>query len=323
MLTVAHACAAAMACASALIAQQRTLVVDRINGPYTEITQAVAAAQPGDRIEVHATPALYYYGAVTLSSGIDIDAAPGSLVLRVVVQNLPASQSVRIQGLTIDTTFDQAPRLQILNCQGPVHVHEVTVSGGSVITGSPAVALSSCSMNGDVNIGPGTNFTTAVQVTGANVALHACTIRGGFGNTLAPAAYAGITMSGGQVTLSACQVVGGRGRDGILPCTGLAAPSNGGPGVGGSGLVTACNGGSVAGGPGGSGACPTTDGPPFSGITARVAPSVVLTGGGGPLQGIVEPPSLSMPAIAFRRWGGRLAFVARWSFHRRWLNGMT
>jgi len=301
MARKALSCAALLACAFPLAAQQRTLVVDQTTGPYSEIAQAIGAARPGDRIEVHPPvnpPNNPAYATFTVTFGLDIDVTQGATVSRVMIQNVASNQAVRIYGLTVMNITDTQPRMQIANCAGAVHLHGVTVHGGIVVTNSPVVALSSCTVDGN----PWFNLAfVGVQCTGSNVAIHGSTITGGQGvQTGGPATdrdgRTGILLAGGAVVLTASQVFGGPGFDSSpLGCSLLPPPGNGGVGIGGSGQVTAADGGSISGGRRGFGACPAYDGPAFAGLTARVAPSVTVGQGGAPPVAIAEPPSLSAP----------------------------
>jgi hypothetical protein len=71
----------------ASVPSQQTLVVDQATGPYTTIGAAVAAASPGDRIEVHPGN----YQGFTVSIGVEIVAPLGNVPL-----TLPLGTSVAI-----------------------------------------------------------------------------------------------------------------------------------------------------------------------------------------------------------------------------------
>ncbi|MBK8098057.1 MAG: hypothetical protein IPK26_13180 [Planctomycetes bacterium] len=84
----------------ALASAQRTLVVDSVAGPYIQITAAIAAAQPGDRVEVH--PSAVAYDGFAVSIGVDIVAPlPDTRVAWITIANVASDHGVRVDGLVV------------------------------------------------------------------------------------------------------------------------------------------------------------------------------------------------------------------------------
>ncbi|MEL6715965.1 MAG: hypothetical protein AAFP86_19450, partial [Planctomycetota bacterium] len=89
----------------------RVFVVDDSGGPgvdHTTIDAAVAAAAPGDRIEVRAGS----YGFSTVDKAVTLMGEPGVSILRVSVTGLPSPRPLVIA--------DVRTRLVVSNCAGPV-----------------------------------------------------------------------------------------------------------------------------------------------------------------------------------------------------------
>lgn len=127
---------------SGTLCAQRTLVVDRATGPYYEVSAAVAASRPGDRIEVHPGQ----YSAVTISHGLDVYAPQGARVA-VSVLSLAPHHAVRLEGLNGE--------LRVADCAGPVHVHRgqcLQPTGRSLVTRSAAVVLSHTQLSGGLSV---------------------------------------------------------------------------------------------------------------------------------------------------------------------------
>src|SRR5258705_24481 len=139
----------AVALGAALAAQQRTLVVDAGTGPFFDLPPAIAASQPGDRIEIHAAPSPY--SAATIAHGLDLDAQPGAQVASLTIQNLQSFHAVRVEGLAVVggsigfATFG----VTVANCQGQVHLHRLTVSRNVRVSASTRVLITDCAIAGN------------------------------------------------------------------------------------------------------------------------------------------------------------------------------
>ncbi|HLQ38174.1 MAG TPA: hypothetical protein VK348_10250, partial [Planctomycetota bacterium] len=284
--------------------QQRTLVVDQVTGPYAQITQAIAAARPGDRIEVH-PPTTFAYDAIAVFFGLDIDAPTGADVQAITISGLAPYHAVRIQGLHVNNNLNFDYRVRITGCAGPVHLDHVHVDGGVSISASAAVALSACALNGTVVAGFTIANSTGLLVTGSNVAVDSSSIFGGQGLSSSDyrvrAGRAAIELSNGTVILTGCSLIGGRGFDSSwLGCSFLPPPGDGGPGITGTGNVVAAGTTSISGGSRGSGACPAVNGIPVEiPVIVRAGPLTVFLPTPPPAAPIpiAEPPSLLLSQL--------------------------
>src|SRR5262245_55337300 len=93
-----------MSLATPLLAQ-RTWIVDAAGGAgvhFTDIPPAVAAASPGDRIEVRGAGR---YSGFVLLRGVDVEAVARAVVPWISVQGLPSGERAWISG------FDVVPDL--------------------------------------------------------------------------------------------------------------------------------------------------------------------------------------------------------------------
>jgi len=286
---------AVMGIGAGLPAQQRTLVVDRLSGPFTQIADAVAAARPGDRIEVHPGS----YSRFTVSIGVDIDAAlggQGRSTSSFSVTNLPANQAVRIQGILYAEYSD------VTNCAGPVHLEQVGylynsfVAFALTISASPQVLLSRCAVGDSRPVYPFAAPPSLI-VNQSSVLITGCTMLGAHG--YGTAGLDAIACNGATIALSDSVVLGGDGYADSICFGQNTFPHPGGGGITGTGQVTAVGASSIHGGVGGTNNCGTaSSGAAFSGVTLRLSPGVTVGAGGpSPPQPIAEPPHLTIPAM--------------------------
>src|SRR5262249_6906697 len=186
--------AIAAATTAALVAQQRTLVVDQATGPFAQISDAIAAAQPGDRIEVHPGT----YASFTVTFGLDIVAPSGGAfvqgsgfdIVRISILNVPAQHAVRLDGLELHghPFFGQwaAAALAISGCAGIVHLHRFTTSEcRSTIDSSARIGISNCTfggMSGDqATFNPIFTPSAGLLLVNSSAVLGSCSLIGGGG----------------------------------------------------------------------------------------------------------------------------------------------
>jgi hypothetical protein len=273
----------------------RIWIVDQRGGPgvdFTDIPPAVAAARPGDRIEVRA--AAQAYTEFTLRAGVDMHAEPGVMVPRIEVRDVPAAETAVLRGFTLwgeqpPLTF--AGRVTVAGCAGAVILRSLTLrnsstawvlgrDGAIAIADSDAVLLADCVVQG----GRGGPDRAGVRVTNSRVALQRGAIHGGDGYMAqleyipaAPGA-AGLACVRSQVVAAGVTFVGGQGGAGQT--TYRHCPARGGNAAEGDGglLMAACTLVRGAGGTGGpSLRSPAPDGLAVSG-SFEITSDCALTG---------------------------------------------
>jgi hypothetical protein len=128
------------------LAAQRTWIVDAAGGPgvFLDIPPAIAAASPGDRIEVRGTGP---YSEFTAARGVDIEALASAGVPRFTVQGVPVGESARIAGFAVGTPvlqfFDSL--IQVANCQGAVLLSRIQTQRPFVPPYDRIIWVSGCS----------------------------------------------------------------------------------------------------------------------------------------------------------------------------------
>ena len=249
-------------------AQARVWVVDRAGGPgedFTEIQPALDAASAGDRVVVRAGSG---YAGFTLSKGLDLDCAAGTVVSNFAVRDVPAGQSARVAGVRADT-FSATLLAAVLvdQCAGPVLLASVQAAVATGVAGtvsnSGAVLLLDCAFSGGgptYPVGPG---SSGLLVLGSGVTLQRCLVTGGAGSAAVPyysggPGGAGLSVLEAAVLIAQGQFTGGSGgaaRDLGTFCLGAGL---GGDAVAGSGTLLCLGSARLHGGAGGAanGVCP-------------------------------------------------------------------
>jgi hypothetical protein len=281
---------------------QHTLVVDQSTGPFTQISAAIAAAVPGDRIEVH--PGNYH--GFTVSIGVDIVAPTGVVVggftnsqvgETIDVVNVPAANAVRLDGIALQPSYLVSPvyglypaTLTIRNCAGIVHLHRVQPTSMTVVQSSLRVAASGCALSG-------------LTATDAAVVLDSCGVIGRSGDSATTTnpypgqGSPGLSLVRSYVVANGCTIVGGNG--------GFGYPVTSVPGIGAYGadgdvasVLVAVGAGSIA---GGHNIFALSIGPQLPGIApsstmaVRVGPGVTVSSPPATLVPISEPPHVTAP----------------------------
>src|SRR5688500_7350338 len=198
----------------ALVAQTTWTVNSGGGAQFTAIQPAIAAATPGDRIEVQGAGP---YAGFLLDRGGAV-AAVGATVATIDVVGVPAGRRARVAGFTVDQS--NAGRTSVRSCAGVVVLDGIVASGSSqtTVAGVPGlevidaecVFVASCAFQGhhDATLGaPG------VRVSNANVTFASGSATGGVhisswtatGNT----GRSGIDVLGGHVNLRGVFACGG------------------------------------------------------------------------------------------------------------------
>ncbi|MHC5212108.1 MAG: right-handed parallel beta-helix repeat-containing protein [Planctomycetota bacterium] len=224
-------------------------VVDKSGGPgsqFLQISQAVAAAAPGDTVLVR-TGGYDEFTVQGKSLVVTADLGAFVEVPRFTVRDVPAGQSVRVHGIGTNSLND-GPALRVQDCLGPVWIEDCSLIG-------PLQALAAA--------------TEGVRIlNSAAVSLHRCTLGGSFAYDLP--AGPGLRANDSLVALFDCVAAGGQG--GNSSDTGATLPA--GPGALVDGGTLYASGSSFSGGMGGSGSTS------FGCVDAGDgAPGLVLDGG--------------------------------------------
>lgn len=220
---------AASACA------QQTWTVAMQPGPgvdFTDIAAAVAAAAPGDRIEVYGTTSSTpTYAPFIVDKALDVEAIDAALVRWLRVENLPAGQTVRIAGFRCQPTPTyQTPNecLLIRDCEGTVLLSGLEVRNrtgdyleGFVLRDADAVVLqdvTSLGRYGGLNSGG-----PALLTMRSGCSMVRTTLTGGYGGSSASSAAGydggpGLMIDAGSILAADCVIAGGTGGWGFFFC---------------------------------------------------------------------------------------------------------
>ena len=245
-------------CASlaAPLAHAGVLVVDAVNGPYTDLQSAVDAAQPGDTLLVESgTYASFLVNAKPLSivgdAGADVQISGA-----VRVRSLPAGTVFTLSNVSATGTSGTLPSrygLYLSDNLGSIRVANAFFTGapglgtsrdgaaGLFCELSPDVVATRCGFFG----GQGLNgfedsvgkSGAGVRATGSTVALWDCVLEGGHGqhgqgNILdAGRGGHGLHATSATAFLSGCFAYGGNGGNGAVPAFRWSIGGTGGHGL--------------------------------------------------------------------------------------------
>jgi hypothetical protein len=130
-------------CLAAAIAAQTTLVVDALGGPGTfpTIAAALAAAAPGDRVEIIAQPNATYAGFQT-GLGVHLFGIGNPAVQPFTLTLLPAAQVFTAEGLQV-----MSGQIDLRDCAGAVHLESlVGYCDANGCSPAPALSVQRCSL---------------------------------------------------------------------------------------------------------------------------------------------------------------------------------
>ena len=260
------------------------LVVAPSGAPFTQIQDAVFAAQPGDIVLVKSGS----YGRVHIFESVSIVADKDATVIvndGISIGTADASTTIVLRGLTLPAPTLPDTSALLVNALGSVHIERCSFTG----TSAPSSFFAPWASQG-------------ARVWSSEVTFAHCTFVGGAGSSGVGAAIpdhpgaAGLSVLSSNVSLWQCSITGGAGGDG------LSNPATlGGPGMtvhGGLAVVDGCT---VAGGTGGTGALGIVGAPGAQGGEAVFLYSGLLrhtdttfSGGAGGAGG----PGFSVPGPA-------------------------
>ncbi len=154
-------CLAPFALASGLAAQTTWIVNSGGGAQFTTIQPAIAAASPGDRIEVQGPGP---YPAFVVDRGVDVVAIANAVCASVEVQGVPAGSRARVADFRV--TFGPNSSVKVMNCAGSVLLSNLT----------PAATLYSTVAHPGLEI---TNCPTVFVDRGSYTGIHGFAISGG------------------------------------------------------------------------------------------------------------------------------------------------
>lgn len=218
---------AALVVATSAPAQQTWVVAQQL-GPgvdFTDIPPAIAAAAPGDRIEVLGTTSLTpTYTSFVVDKSLDVEALDAALIRSIRVENLSAGEAVRISGFRCETIPTwQAPDdcVMVRDCDGTVLLCALDVNNrtgdylhGLILRDARSVVLQdvvSLGRHGGIRRGG-----TALVVERSNCTVVRSTLTGGYGGSSISSASGenggeGVVVSDGLLLAASCNIRGGPG----------------------------------------------------------------------------------------------------------------
>ncbi len=193
------------------LAAQSTLIVDSSGGGnFLDLPPAIAAAQPGDLVLVRPG----YYSGATVSIGIRIVGLPGAMIAdypglgpELLVDRVPAGQTCVVRGFGFSSVV--ALSVQVLDCQGQVHLEDLTPVTSMDVQRSAAVSLLNVTVS---------NSGTPLHVADSSVAVVSCDLSAGFG--LGTPRHA-ISIERSTVVVSQSQLMGGNSYSAVDPGAGI------------------------------------------------------------------------------------------------------
>ena len=206
----------------AAFAQNQTWIVDTANGAgtnFTDLPQAVIAAQPGDNIIVRAgdyTGAMVYEGIAILGEPGARITFGGATYTGISVSQVPAGQTCSVSGLQILVANPLGGSMQATNNAGNVLFERITTTSKTWVSDCANVRIEGCaladiivintalSMSHTSGFGAGGGFNTswpALQLSNSTATLSRCTLHG-FDAVFTFPSSAAITMAGGSLLVT-------------------------------------------------------------------------------------------------------------------------
>lgn len=221
-----------------LVAQTTWTVNSAGGAMFTAIQPAIAAAAPGDRIEVQGAGP---YGAFLVDRGVEIECTVGAICGAIEVVGVPLGQRVRVSGFVVD--LQTHGRVSVRTCAGSVGLANVAYTGtGTFATGalpglevldSPTVLVDHCDFRGHTDAVAG---APGVAITNSQVAFVGGSLVGGVlasgSTTNGDDGRAGVVVVGSHVVAtgvtwrggpsSSGTTTGGDGGDAVHVVSGVA-----------------------------------------------------------------------------------------------------
>lgn len=210
------------------------LTVGFPGGQYAQVSQAVAAAAPGDTILLRESS---FNGFTVAGKPLVLLAEAGAtltLTGPIVVRDLAAGDTLVVRGLRVNGISAQGA-LQVLDCAGSVRFEDCDLDlpylaqlplPGALVEGCASVSFLRCSFAGTSGTG-GVAGAPGLVVRGSSVVLHDSQAVGGAGSATSPLLGGGfgppgegLLLDGGAVFASGCALRGGAGWNGaaVIGC---------------------------------------------------------------------------------------------------------
>jgi hypothetical protein len=215
-----HRWLAVLYCSVPALAQVTWTVNSAGGAQFTAIQPAIAAAAPGDRIEVQGAGP---YGGFVVDRGVEVESLIGALSGSIEVVGVPAGQATRVSGFVVD--HQSQGRVSVRMCAGKVILANVAMSGTATVPGGaqPGLeVLDSLSVLVDHGNFSGQSDTATgapgASITNSQVAFVAGSAVGGlllssnpaFGST----GRAGVVVTNSHTTMTGVTWRGGAGASG-------------------------------------------------------------------------------------------------------------
>lgn len=215
-----HPCLAVLSLSVPALAQVTWTVNSAGGAQFTAIQPAIAAAAPGDRIEVQGPGP---YGGFVLDRGVEVESLVGALCGSIEVVGLPAGQSARVSAFVVD--HGSQSRVSVRLCAGKVVLAGVAMSGGATVASgalpglevldSQSVLVDHGDFHGQSDAATG---APGASITNSQVAFVSGTTLGGVLVSTNPAIGStgrpGVAVTNSHTTMTGVTLRGGAGASG-------------------------------------------------------------------------------------------------------------
>lgn len=185
------------------------LDVDANQGPFFEISAAVAAASPGDVIRI--APGAYGFFQINGKALTLVPSAPGEtydVTGTVRVAEIGSGETVVLSGAVIQATPGGPgdPALIVSASEGAIRVEDCIFNGGNAPAGrvqeSADVSFHDCDFNAGVDVFPfGNTGYDALSAAGSSISLWSCSVLGTSSTSYATPGGHGIVAQNSQIVL--------------------------------------------------------------------------------------------------------------------------